>query len=35
MKDDAIYVDHILLSINKILNYTKDISVLKKLLKEI
>ena len=26
MKDDSIYIDHILLSINNILIYTKDIS---------
>ena len=26
MKDDAIYIDHILLSIKNILNYTRDIS---------
>jgi uncharacterized protein with HEPN domain len=26
MKDDTIYIDHILLSVNNILNYTKDIS---------
>ncbi len=26
MKDDEIYIDHILLSIKNILNYTKDIS---------